>query len=259
MMKSVARILDASPWANRAINGRLTALVLGRLFSAPPIIIGGCPRSGTTLLLSILGSHPSILAIDYETTAFHPSFRPLRLLNGVRYRANNERVRRSREITRFCEKTPGNIRHVDEINDFFDGEVRFINILRDGRDVVTSFDPQDRSRYLVPPEVWVWDAKNALTAEERENVMTIKYESLVQDAEATLRVVCDFLAEPFVETMTAYHRSTNVTEALAWEGRARPIDPSSLRKWERPEHQDRLREFMSNPAAVELLRRLGYV
>ncbi len=35
-----------------------------------PIIIGGCGRSGTTLLLSILGSHPNIQAIKDETGLF---------------------------------------------------------------------------------------------------------------------------------------------------------------------------------------------
>lgn len=257
-MKALGKLLDASPWANRAINGKLTLAILRRTFSKPPIIIGGCPRSGTTLLLSILGSHPHIFAIDYETTAFHPSFRPLRLLNSIFFTADNRRVQRGDEVTRFCEKTPGNIRHAEEIDAFFGGEVRFINIIRDGRDVVTSYDPQDRSRYLVPPGVWVWDVRNALETEGRENAITIKYEDLVASTEDTLKRVCDFLDERFVESMTAYHRNTNVTTALAWEGPARPIHSSSLKKWEKEEHRDRIREFMSDTEAVALLERLGY-
>ena len=37
-----------------------------------PILIGGCGRSGTTLLLAVLSCHPAIVAIDEETRAFCP-------------------------------------------------------------------------------------------------------------------------------------------------------------------------------------------
>lgn len=37
-----------------------------------PIVIGGCGRSGTTLLLSILGAHPDIFALASELYPFYP-------------------------------------------------------------------------------------------------------------------------------------------------------------------------------------------
>jgi len=42
-----------------------------------PIVIGGCARSGTSLLLSLLSCHPQIIAIPVETqtlcpTAYYP-------------------------------------------------------------------------------------------------------------------------------------------------------------------------------------------
>ena len=92
----------------------------------------------------------------------------------------------------------------------------------------------------------------------RPNAITIKYEDLIASTEDTLKRVCGFLDERFVETMTAYHRTTNVTTALAWEGPARPIHSSSLKKWEKEEHRDRIREFMRDTEAVALLERLGY-
>ncbi len=48
---------------------------IGRLkndFPDPPVIIGGCGRSGTTLLLSILASHPAILGVPEELYLFYP-------------------------------------------------------------------------------------------------------------------------------------------------------------------------------------------
>ena len=40
-------------------------------FKKPPIYIGGCGRSGTTLLLSILSSHPEIFACPGELEMFN--------------------------------------------------------------------------------------------------------------------------------------------------------------------------------------------
>jgi hypothetical protein len=147
---------------------------------------------------------------------------------------------------------------VDEIDAYFAGDVRFINVVRDGRDVVTSYHPEDPDSYLVSAEVWVWDVRNALEAQEKENAITVKYEDLIEATDETLKTICDFLEEPFLEDMTAYHRSTNVRQASAWDGPARPIHSSSLRKWERAEHEARVREFMNNSEAVALLHRLNY-
>ncbi|MCA9555784.1 MAG: sulfotransferase, partial [Myxococcales bacterium] len=51
-------------------------------FPEPPIIIGGCGRSGTTLVASILSCHPRIAVVGPETRAFaagaYPSDRPPR-------------------------------------------------------------------------------------------------------------------------------------------------------------------------------------
>ena len=244
--------------ANKTVNRSVTRAFVNRKFSRPPIILGGCPRSGTTLLLSILGSHPNILAIDYETTAFHPSLKPLRLLNGLLFTERNKRITGKEKATRFCEKTPGNVRHVEEIDKFFDGKVCFINIMRDGRDVVTSIHPENKSEYLVSPDVWLWDMRNILDAEKRDNVCTIKYEDLVGETAGTLKRICEFLDEPFLDEMLDYQRNTNVKDANAWDSKAKPIHQQSIKKWERPEHTQRVNEFMANSKAVDMLERLGY-
>ncbi len=57
---------------------RLTAPIINHVgrkieenrFSQSPVIIGGCARSGTTLVLAILAAHPSIYTIPNEIRAF---------------------------------------------------------------------------------------------------------------------------------------------------------------------------------------------
>jgi hypothetical protein len=244
------------PVANRMIRA-----YLNYKFTDHPIIIGGPPRSGTTLLLSLLGSHPHIHAIDYETTAFHPRIQPEKLFAALFF--ENE-IRRPRFISplksRFAEKTPGNIRHAKSVIEFFSGKVKIINIFRDARDVVTSRHPLDPTQYWVPIERWVEDVKSGLDAQQHyPNVLSIRYEDLVAETETVIRKACAFIQEDFDPRMMEYHKHTNVQTNLAWSGKARPIHAESLRKWENPEHASRINELMANSEAVMLSRQLGYL
>ena len=45
-----------------------------RRFTCPPVYIGGCGRSGTTLLLSILSAHKDIFACPRELNPFENAY-----------------------------------------------------------------------------------------------------------------------------------------------------------------------------------------
>lgn len=235
---------------------------VSRRLPQPPIFVGGAPRSGTTLLISILGSHPHIHAIDYETAAFHPEQRPEKLLAALLFRPGNRRLNRiAPGKTRYCEKTPANIRHVDELYDFFDGRLRFVNIFRDGRDVVTSRHPEEPDEYWVPIQRWVQDTRRGLEAERKGQVLSIRYEDLVERPEQTIRTVCDYLGEPFDPVMLEQQKtggSLSKMAQMAWMNGPAAINTQSLRKWEKPEHAVRLAEFYRHRGAVRLLQQLGY-
>lgn len=231
-------------------------------FPDPPIFIGGAPRSGTTLLISILATHPHIHAIDYETAAFHPEYRPEKLLSALLFEPDSRRWKRvAAGKRRYCEKTPGNIRHVDQLNELFQGRLRCINIVRDGRDVVTSRHPENPGDYWVPIKRWVRDVKFGLKAQNKGLALTIKYEDLVAEPLRVIRTICEYLDEPFYPAMMEYEKNdtplTTITKH-AWNAVARPINAASVRKWERPEHRARIEEFYNNAEAVSLLHQLGY-
>lgn len=235
---------------------------LPRRFPRPPIFIGGAPRSGTTLLISILGSHPHIHAIDYETAAFHPRYRPEKLVAALMFEPSGwRRLRVPAGKIRYCEKTPANIRHVDEIAALYRGRVRLINIFRDGRDVVTSRHPERPGEYWVPIKRWVRDVKFGLKAEGKGLALSVKYEDLVAQPEPTLRKLCDYLDEPFLPSLLEYHSADDGLSQMArtaWNHPPQAVNTHSLRKWERPEHRARVEEFYANTVAVDLLHRLGY-
>jgi len=231
----------------------------------PPIIIGGCGRSGTTLLLSILSAHPRVLAIPDETNRFCP--------NGYAARADRtapieidlafykyfDALETGSAYDRWCEKTPRNVLFFDRLIDFFDGRVRFLQIIRDGRDVVLSRHPVKKDDYWVSIERWVHDVGAGMAYLDHPLVHTVRYEELIRDNERVVRGICEFLGLPFVEPMRDWHRHATVRENPAWDGRVKPLFESSIGKWRKPENAVRVQELLANPDAVRLLRQLGYL
>ncbi|PSR05601.1 MAG: hypothetical protein BRD50_00415 [Bacteroidetes bacterium SW_11_45_7] len=135
-------------------------------FCDPPVFIGGCGRSGTTLLLSILSAHKDIFACPKELGAFNKIEADE---NGYRTPKRIDRLYTSliinqipRQARRLCEKSPSNVKHIDDIANYYRGNFRFIHIIRDGRDVVLSKHPTAKDRYWVGPQRWVNDVRSGL-------------------------------------------------------------------------------------------------
>lgn len=217
-----------------------------------PIVIGGCGRSGTTLLLSILGAHPNILAFEDELYAFYPlPFRLPKLFDEISKHEN-------KTWQRWCEKTPKNVRVFSEIHNVFEGDVRLIHMVRDGRAVVCSHHPNDPSRYYISPERWVADVSAGL--EFGNGALLVHYEELVSEPKKTLKALCEFIGEELDERMLSYEKYSSVKENKAWEGKqAEALHGARIDSWRAVAHEARVSEFMKYPGAAELNQRLGYV
>jgi len=233
-----------------------------------PIVIGGCGRSGTTLMLSVLSCHPHILAVEKETTALCPDGysragyvknprldAPLVLWRIYRSLVNLDI---SEEKTRWCEKTPRNVFYFEKILRRFGQGVRIIHMVRDGRDVVTSRHPLEKKKYWIGTDRWVQDVSAGLKTENHPQVLTVRYEDLVQDYQKTVRRVCTFIGEEFVPDFASYPQNARVKQNLAWFGRARSMHTSPIGRWKEARYVQRVAAFLSEPGAVELLRHYGY-
>jgi hypothetical protein len=234
-----------------------------------PIVIGGCGRSGTTLLLSILSCHPKIFAIDIETVALCPDGYgadglynkspdlavPFRLEKIYHYLTEHEIPA---SCTRWCEKTPRNVFYFDRILRHFGARVRLIHIVRDGRDVITSIHPGHETKFWVPPERWIMDVAAGRLMENHPQILTIRYEDLVQQYEATLRRICEFIEEEFYKAFLSYPHSARIKESGAWFNPAQVANDKSIGRWKDPKYKEVIAALLQEPMAIELLQHYGY-
>jgi len=252
------------PWYKAIFNPLVISIGRRKLqkhFHKLPIVIGGCDRSGTTLLISILGAHPHIFAYPKENGVFlnwvekNEKKVPLRL-----DRLYREIIGRKIPETanRYCIKNPANILHIHEILDFYQGSVKIIQMVRDGRDVVTSYHPSKPGSYWVSVQKWVRDIKAGIDYYDHPNIHTIRYEDLTDKPSEIIETLCKFLDEPVLEEIINWSDNTNLVKSNAWSHQAKEIHKNSVKKWEKPEHKERLQEFMNNKEAVSLLKKLGY-
>ena len=101
--------------------------------------------------------------------------------------------------TRWCEKTPHYVQHIEKLAELFPG-AKFIHMIRDGRDCAASF----HRRWGRTPQLTVFRWKKVLqegrqqaAAISADRYMEVHYEDLTTETEQWLNRICDFLDVPF--------------------------------------------------------------
>jgi hypothetical protein len=194
------------------------------------VFIIGCPRSGTTYLQKLLATHPKVHT-GWESYVFAWYLGPL-LRNwrekehtdaapGEMRRVGLHSYIRDRDLHQFAkefikvvignipngdvflEKTPEHTLWIREIVDLLP-DARFINIIRDGRDVVASLLAASRtwgqewSTHYAFSAARVWSkyiqrAESGRKLVPKENFLDVRYEDLVRDPASELRSLGAFL------------------------------------------------------------------
>jgi protein-tyrosine sulfotransferase len=223
----------------------LLSIAVPRVDSAP-IVIGGCHRSGTTLLRVLLGRHPQIAA-GPESTVFLErisSPRDIAALFGFEPQMIADWQKQSRSQIAFIEKfqsavlaatgkavwadkTPGNVTRFAFVRRHFPN-ARLVHIVRDGRDVVCSFR---RQRWPKPcgeqsslaemrrcGEYWASYVAAGRRFAADPRYFELRYEDLVRDPEAVLRELLRFLNLPWSDELLVCESPgrPSVCQAVIW-------------------------------------------
>ena len=257
-----------------------------------PIVLGGCGRSGTTLLRMMLDSHRRICcgpeANVFRTRKLAPGALAHRFGFGRdEVRAIYDAVRSRPEFieafaglcmqkagkSRWAEKTPRNIRHIGEIFRCFP-EARFVHVLRDGRDVACSLRSHPRHKVvdgkLVPLDTWRpiddgarrWrdDIERSRRWWSDPRFHTVRYEELVLKPRPVLECLMAFLGEDWDEAMLAHTVAESpFRDPTRFPQNPEALDPvrsAALNRWKRDLSSRDRRIFKQ--IAGSLLIELGY-
>jgi hypothetical protein len=245
-----------------SIINRIGKRIEQRHFSKEPVYIGGCGRSGTTLLLSILSSHSEIFACPRELNLFENSYvEKGKLVTPKMYRLYRTFITHKipPSALRFCEKSPSNVRNIQRIDQLHHGKFKFIHIIRDGRDVVLSRHPRRTEGYWIEPERWISDVKAGLNYADDPRVHTVKYEDLVLSYKATISEICRFLEIPLSDDILHWHKHARVRQNRALFNEIGELSSGSIGKWKKKENEIRVSQFLASPESASILKKLNYL
>jgi len=262
----------------------------GRPSGFAPIVLGGCGRSGTTLLRMMLDSHRRICcgpesslfrrrAVDPEALAARFGFAAaeVRSLYGSSHsrpefiEAFAQLCMRKAGKARWAEKTPRNISRLAVIFGSF-REARFVHMLRDGRDVACSLRTHPRHKVvdgkLVPTNIrkpvaggarrWVRDIEASRRWWADPRFHTVRYEDLVLNPRPVLERLMAFLGEDWDEAMLAHGAADSpfrdATRFAQNPEALGAVSTVSLSRWQREldARDKRIFKRIAGPLLVEL-------
>jgi tetratricopeptide (TPR) repeat protein len=240
---------------------RLSRLPRASNRSKLPIFIVGMPRSGTTLVETILASHPQVhgagelddihllrqdLAKAFGAGKAYPNF--LQTISteildqfATKHLAMLESL--SREVTHVTDKMPQNFVQLGLIDLLFPG-ARVIHCMRDPLDTCVSiyFQPfmQHHDYATDLKNIGLYYREYLRLMEHWRSVLRIpmldlRYEDLVENSEEQVRRLLDFCELPWDERCLRHHESGRVARTFSYNQVRKPIYKTSVARWKRYE------------------------
>lgn len=184
----------------------------------PVVFVVGCPRSGTTLLQTLLKSFKELDGTEGEVCLFQDvkNYDLMENEFGIEKKELEKLIKMSKKdvvllselilkeygknkkIKFIVLKAPKYILFLKNITTYFPNS-KIIHIIRDGRDVSVStqeyFLEQTKKKFLFEYGVrtWVVSINQGKKFRENKNYLEVRYENLVEDPYNTLKNVSEFL------------------------------------------------------------------
>lgn len=120
-------------------------------------------------------------------------------------------IAKSKHKELFLEQTPWYGQRIDILNDTFPN-AKYIHVIRDGRDVAISFSRTPWWHNDIGQNLDRWESEVSNIVESSINILNsnqilqVRYEDIIDDAEYELRRICDFLSVKFENTMLDFSK-----------------------------------------------------
>ena len=252
------------------------------------IIIGGLPRSGSTLLRWHLDAAKEIVSPP-ETTFFQFLLCTNQERIGGRCRRINKALqlgeseisniilssqtsveafdrlmvkwaeKRGVKASIWAEKTPWNCLSYQWLSNE-NQEIWFISTIRDGRDVVTSEHWKKNRQYHCEIQRYI-DVMSIIYSFSHENHIIVSYEDLVEDIEGTMKKIFQHIGISWCKNMIQDAQKEDEFRSALSDRQpmlTKQPDSSRIGRWREDDNEQRITEFLGNSRAVEWLKRSGY-
>lgn len=259
------------------------------------IIIGGLPRSGSTLLRFFLDTNKEIISGPETAFFLIPLYQTQKksdkLFLRIRDKLGIEQsiyldaigeknsilafdhlMSHYREITGndkkrcWAEKTPRNVFHYHRLYNETDYDLKFISTIRNGLDVVTSEYPKTdprykKRRYWVSVQEYV-DCMKAIFSFENRNHYLFSYEKFVKNPHTEGENLFEFIGLTFdPRAVDDFNKTSVMTRDLSKVTQPKLVNPITAQfvgGHTDPSHSERINEFRKNEEAVFFLKKSGY-
>jgi tetratricopeptide (TPR) repeat protein len=217
-----------------------------------PVFIVGMPRSGTTLVESILGGLDGITiggeseALEFVATRYYNAFglgqaKPVRELLAQDWDELAERYWRlqTAKKCRLTDKMPTNFRHVGLICRMFPN-APIVYVRRDPRDVALSIysrrftDGHAYATDFVNLAHYYWLSQQWMSHWQRlhaDRIIDIEYERLVADPEAQTRSIAEFCGLTWQPECLEFHQRRDASYTFSELQVREPLNAKGIGRW----------------------------
>ena len=166
-------------------------------------------------------------------------------------------------------KMPSDVFQIPDIRDWYARRrpnPKFIITMRDPRSVLTSLHARLGSQeYMVTPEVWRATYEHIQYARGFDDVTAVRFEDLVQSPMEVQNQLTKFIGwhvhhpfEDFEQMVPEGWRKPQAAAGANLNG-LRPLDTSTISKWQNPKHSKRISTLLHEmPELPDRLIELGY-
>ncbi|UCB58918.1 MAG: sulfotransferase [Thermoplasmatales archaeon] len=255
-----------------------------------PIIIGGCPRSGTTLARALIGSHPDIASAEQEynilmwidkaeilerVLSFTTEEIKSLYSNAKDHIQLAENIlslyMKKNEKNKIALKHPYHILIIDDLFHYFPN-MKFIHLIRDGRDTVSSLRTHPKRKKvngkIIPVKTnnpfdlcirrWIVALNLGKKWRKNKNYIEIKYEDIVNKPVVELKKIFNFLKLTMIpkKELLNFYKHQNEDKHLQNIEVGQPIYKKTTGRWKKDMTDEE--KILFKEMAGEYLIEYGY-